>query len=368
VSSLDETQPIVPGGSSSAPYDYEVPGAQSFTLQAVRASFDGSAAAESFLPCVQVLAAGGGIMASTVGSSVVAGGSADVTFAPFLDGGSVSSSCCDTSTQGYEAVALATSPRAFWKLNETSGTTAHDATGNGYDLTVSGVGSLGPGHWAWAQPVGPPGDVTVTTQGGGPSASNGSLPARNRNWAAGGWIRIDNTSALVPPLMLQGDPFGNHAGGGWVLTYGAIALTWSFYWSDGANIHSIDANGQTAGGVWALVGAQDDNGTFSLWINGVKQSTTAANTMVPAGGVTFAQHNGGGFYLRGGLSWSFVWDRPLTQAEWTALATPGGVVPSGWVLTSDGAGSASYAPLSSGTATAGYKLYADGAGGTYWAP
>src|SRR5438270_4725640 len=78
---------LVPApGSSAAPLDYLIPGAQEIILKALAARFDGSAAAAAFYPAVQLIAPGN-ITGPTfkTRSSVAAGGSADVTFGPFLD-------------------------------------------------------------------------------------------------------------------------------------------------------------------------------------------------------------------------------------------------------------------------------------------
>lgn len=367
MAATDRTQQILPGGQSAAPYAYPVPASLLFNLLAVRAVFDGTSASGPFLPAVQLVSDAGVVMAQVEGQAVAAGGSADVTFAPFL-GEQSGSSCCNTQTSDYAATVLGTSPRALWKFDETSGNTAHDATGNGWNLAVAGVGPLGPGAWTWENATSPPGTFCPFVFGGGPHADNGSFPARSTNWAAGGWINLASTSSLVPPLMTQGDPNSNPAAGGWTIECVSGPNLWTLIWGDGAGAPTIASNSAAVAGTWYLVGAQDDNGTLSLWVNGVKQTATAANTMVPHGGITFGLSDAGSFHLRGNLSWSFVWDRPLTADEWATLYAPGGSVPQGWVLTSTGAGTAAYSPLQSGSATAGYKLYADGAGGTYWAP
>jgi hypothetical protein len=73
-------------GDGQAPHEYVVPAAQSFDLLGVRATFDGAGAAGDFLPALQIISDAGHILSQTVGSVVAAGGSADVTFAPFLRG------------------------------------------------------------------------------------------------------------------------------------------------------------------------------------------------------------------------------------------------------------------------------------------
>jgi hypothetical protein len=71
------------GGVSAVAYD--VPSAQVLELICATASFDGSAIAAAWFPALVVESDSGHVVSKTVtGASVAAGGSADVTFAPFL--------------------------------------------------------------------------------------------------------------------------------------------------------------------------------------------------------------------------------------------------------------------------------------------
>ena len=72
-------------GTSAAPLSYTVPGAQEIVLKSLYASFDGSAAVSGWYPGIRILAPGGGVVGEYKAlESVVAGGSADASFAPFL--------------------------------------------------------------------------------------------------------------------------------------------------------------------------------------------------------------------------------------------------------------------------------------------
>jgi hypothetical protein len=72
-------------GTSPAPLSYVVPGSQEIVLVSLFAEFDGTGAAGSFLPCVRIVAPGGGVVGEYItDSAVAAGSSAEVTFAPFL--------------------------------------------------------------------------------------------------------------------------------------------------------------------------------------------------------------------------------------------------------------------------------------------
>lgn len=353
--------------AAAAPKQYVVPGSADFILKCVDATFDGTSAAGSFIPCVEIYSDSGRIVArGKAETAVAAGSSAQVSFFPFnrAPGGG----CCNTTSPGYPTTVANTNPVAFWPFDESSGTTAHDATGNGWDLTVSHVGPVGGGNWAWAQPAGPPGTQAPFTQGNGPLANNNLFPSHTDNFALATWVNVTDKDFLEPAIMRQGDPYGNAGNGGIALHMSSPNQKFYVLWSDGATYGEIDADAVSSLNAWHFVGAQRNNGTMTLWVDGVQQSTTSAHALKAIAGVSFAQDNAGSFYLRGHLSYGLFWDRPLTAQEWVALASPGGNIPAHYVLQSNGGGSTTWAPLPSGTAPAGYRLTADGVGGTYWAP
>lgn len=75
---------IVNTTNTPAPADYLVPGTQELQVKAVRAAIDGSGAAASFLPALQLLDPAGHVMWTAVdtSSSLAAGASADVSWFP----------------------------------------------------------------------------------------------------------------------------------------------------------------------------------------------------------------------------------------------------------------------------------------------
>jgi hypothetical protein len=75
----------IAGGVGAAPQSYTVPNATEILPRAVFATFNGAGAAGAFLPTVQIVSDGGVVVASvSTDAAVAAGGSASVTFAPFL--------------------------------------------------------------------------------------------------------------------------------------------------------------------------------------------------------------------------------------------------------------------------------------------
>ena len=74
-----------PLGTLSAPADWPVPKSVELAPKSVFAHFDGTNAAGSYLPTLQIISDAGTVAAEIpVSSEVAAGDSADVTFAPFL--------------------------------------------------------------------------------------------------------------------------------------------------------------------------------------------------------------------------------------------------------------------------------------------
>lgn len=78
-----------PLGSVAAPADWTLPPSLNLQLKNVYASFDGTSAAGSFVPCLQIVSDSGHTVGSyPCASTVAAGGSADVTWFPRVAGSS----------------------------------------------------------------------------------------------------------------------------------------------------------------------------------------------------------------------------------------------------------------------------------------
>ncbi len=76
---------ILGTGEKAAPLDYVLPSGSELILKAVRADFDGSGAGSAFLPALEIISdAGHSVGVYPTDVAVAAGGSASVSFAPFL--------------------------------------------------------------------------------------------------------------------------------------------------------------------------------------------------------------------------------------------------------------------------------------------
>lgn len=72
------------GNAGDAPQTYTVSNAELIRPLAINATFDGTSAVSTFVPTVEIVSPGGIVIARVPADGVAAGGSAEVTFAPFL--------------------------------------------------------------------------------------------------------------------------------------------------------------------------------------------------------------------------------------------------------------------------------------------
>ena len=76
---------ILPFETKNAPNSWVIPDALKIMVKTIEATFDGAGAGSAFLPAVQILSdSGHSVGIFPTDSTVAAGGSAEVTFAPFL--------------------------------------------------------------------------------------------------------------------------------------------------------------------------------------------------------------------------------------------------------------------------------------------
>lgn len=76
------------GQTQATPLTYTLPSAQDVVLHGARASYDGTGAAGSFVPLLQILAPGGLIVSEAIGgATLAAGASADLSWFPRVGGG-----------------------------------------------------------------------------------------------------------------------------------------------------------------------------------------------------------------------------------------------------------------------------------------
>ena len=311
----DRTQQILPGGQSSAPYTYTIPGSTAFSLLAVRATFDGTGAGGAFLPTVQLFSDSGVLMAQRTAPSVAATASADVTFAPFLGGATTAAAGVTLND-----VIIAASPDAWWKLDETSGTVAHDSSGNGHDLSVP----VGSGTPTWNQAPAPTGvNAPLFTKTAPRTGLN--LPgytALTGAFTVLGWFYRTDTSFAI--WTSEDDPIAS-GGTGWALNVDddPVAGTGKglVYANDGVGGPSVIASDNLLPhGAWHFQGLVYSGGTFTQYVDGAAQAQTMAPAWTPASTIQIGDTNGSrGF--NGYASYVTVFGRALSASAIGAIYT-----------------------------------------------
>jgi hypothetical protein len=173
----DGTLQILGLGTSAAPLRYDVTGSQALDLVAVKADFDGAAAAVDFVPMVQIFSDAGHLMAQAKGPTVTAGGSATVTFAPFLKSESAGGGT-DPNAVHYD---VANETGGFIDSSTTTNSISfYDKSGTGVYLT-SDVGGAATGGFIGLQT----GDGSTEIQ---------STDIVNRLKPTGGAFHVQNTA------------------------------------------------------------------------------------------------------------------------------------------------------------------------------
>lgn len=104
------------------------------------------------------------------------------------------------ATANYDATILADGPVAFWPLNETSGTTATDTTGNGH--SGSYVGTAGTNYTLGQAGIGD-GETAVLFDGSAGYVDVATVPTTVTNtWSLEAWIKLSTTSGLGNDLLV----------------------------------------------------------------------------------------------------------------------------------------------------------------------
>ena len=167
------------------------------------------------------------------------------------NGGSATATVSVTVTDGYTFSVLNDSPIAYWKLGETSGTTAADSSGNGYDGVYTNSPILGaPGRF--------PGETAVEFDGDNDYVELGSIDAADSLALAGSaftleaWINPDLTGDSSQRII---DKSNDSTGlGGYALT---ISPNGDIRFLVDGNRYRTDA-GVVGTGVWQHVVAVND--------------------------------------------------------------------------------------------------------------
>lgn len=262
---------------------------------------------------------------ATAGSSWTAFGSATVGRAKwngaavdFVNGAIDDARFYGRALSGAEISALATTAAgAIWTLNEGSGTTAADTSGNSNTLflqAAAGWTTRAPGgtgalnlngtSTSWASAAGPTVDTT-----------------QSLTFAA--WVKLNNTTGYQTVVSIEGvtaSPFLLQTNGSGAFRFAQVSA------DTAAPGFTVSQGGTPVAGTWYhLAGVYNKTaGTVQLYVNGVAQPSATAFTPWSASGSTTvgrAKWNGAQVdFLNGAIDDVRIYSRALTLAEIQALA------------------------------------------------
>ncbi|WP_165864010.1 LamG domain-containing protein [Capsulimonas corticalis] len=212
------------------------------------------------------------------------------------------------------------SPTAFWKYDESSGTSAADASGNSHTGTVTG------GTWTTASKVG---THALSLAGAGYMSAASGVINTSSSFTVACWAELNNTSAYEDFLTVDGANVSafylQYNAGNGKISFNRLA-------SDSVSAASTIAAASAAPstGTWYhVVGVYDATAqTISLYINGALQQTASFTT--PWNGTGSLLVGRGLFsgnatdYLNGVVDNARVYNSALTAAQVSTLYSSGG--------------------------------------------
>lgn len=243
------------------------------------------------------------------------------------------------------------SPNGFWKLNESSGTVAHDSSGNGYDMATAG-GKAAP---TWGQPAGPPGELCA---GWLPSSNQGveltTYPYLSTgDFTAVGWAYYNDTdTADIYAMIGQGNgavSFGQGWGlgiGGSSTGYPKKLVAWFGHGTSGP--FTIVGNNALTAATWYMFALVQSSGSQYIYVNGLQQTATGTFTYTNHLGIWLGNDfdvSSAAERMSGRMSYWATFNRALSGTELLAMyntGTTGGNIPAGEVVITDGSGGTTF--------------------------
>ena len=216
---------------------------------------------------------------------------------------------------GYSSTVLGYSPLAYWKLDESSGTTAADSSGNGLSSTYTGV-TLGSG--------GPmPPSTSAGFDGTDDYVDRAVVTTQTTNITLEGWAYWDGTHNAF--VVYNGNSASD--GYGIVISNGAGGDGNQIHIQEGGNTYSaIGSAGTMPVDQWTFLAAtRSSAGVWTVYVNGVATATgtgVAPNTPTSGGTSIGAKYDGTLRLFGGRIAQVAIFNTALTatqiQAEYNA--------------------------------------------------
>jgi len=212
----------------------------------------------------------------------------------------------------YRAAVLADGPDVYYRLDESSGTTATDSSGNAYNGTYasSGVTYSEPGALVGNT------DTAVLLDGvaGDIACPSGVNPATWAHITVEAWVNLSNKSFLTTPtIAANAIPLSSNTG--FSLWFDAEATGVHFMVGNGTTYADAHYSPFFQPGVWYhLVGVWDGS-TVRLYVNGVQKATASlSGSIASAASAPIIGHNpaGSSDYLPATIGQAAIYNAALS--------------------------------------------------------
>lgn len=298
----------------TAPAGYQVPPAQEIRVKSVRAVIDGTAAAQPFLPTLQLIAPSGQVVwESATDNTVAAAGSADVSWFPRVRGGGTAGTFPNST---YQTAVLADHPIGYWPMHETVPAIFHDISGHGHHTSTAGNGVQ----------IGVTGLIPTSSDLAASYATTptvmdtvASIPYVTNAFTVEGWVNVVATAGGSCIMSA-----GNAGSPQFILFnfYLILGVLHCYIIDNTFAQHDAFGSGSVADGQTHYVVATYDGATLTLYnnaaVNGVPLAVAVTlNLNTYDTGLGFPANFLGGTPFNGTLDELALYDYALTQAQIT---------------------------------------------------